>query len=72
MSREQHPEKTKAVALDWRRQKRQQDYLRLPQRKLVELLCDARYTILRRNQRIKTLEAALRNGQTYPAHEMGG
>ena len=54
------PAQTKAIALDWRRQKRQQDYLRLPHHKLVELLCDARYTILKRNQQIKTLEKQLR------------
>ena len=52
--------KAKSIALDWRRQKRQQDYLRLPHNKLVEQLCDVRYTIMRRNQQIKTLEAVFR------------
>lgn len=60
------PEQTKQIAHDWRRQKRQKDYLRLPHAKLVELLCDARYTIMCRNQQINTLQRQLREKEPQP------
>ena len=63
MRRNKHPERTQAIALDAKWQKRKHAYLHLPHATLVQLLCQTRWTLMRRNQHIKTLKRQLKEAK---------